>query len=95
MCPTLLICASLLMSDGDSGRCVTEDGANRPVGRAGIEAGEAATFTLKIRRRQGEAGPQAGAYRNTGELRLIELKCIEKIAFDGEKWRKMAPNGHL
>ena len=82
---TTLICASLLMRDFASGRCVTEDGANPPVRRTGIEAGKVPPFTPKNRRGRGEAGPKAGAYRNTGDLRLIELNCIEKLAFFGEK----------
>lgn len=45
MTPIVLICATLLMSDGDSGRCVTVDGERRRVRLAGIDAGEVAPFT--------------------------------------------------
>lgn len=45
MSPIVLICATLLMSDGDSGRCVTDDGARHRVRLAGIDAGEVAPFT--------------------------------------------------
>lgn len=45
MTPIVLICATLLMSDGDSGRCVTEDGERHRVRLAGIDAGEVAPFT--------------------------------------------------
>lgn len=45
MTPLVLICASLLMSDGDSGRCVTADGERHRVRLAGIDAGEVRPFT--------------------------------------------------
>lgn len=45
MTPIVLICATFLMSDGDSGRCVTEDGERHRVRLAGIDAGEVAPFT--------------------------------------------------
>ena len=45
MTPIVLICATLLMSDGDSGRCVTDDGTRHRVRLAGIDAGEVAPFT--------------------------------------------------
>nr|WP_313041252.1 thermonuclease family protein [Brevundimonas diminuta] len=45
MTPIVLICAVLAMSDGDSGRCVTEDGERHRVRLAGIDAGEVAPFT--------------------------------------------------
>ncbi|GAA0765806.1 thermonuclease family protein [Brevundimonas olei] len=45
MTPIVLICATLLMSDGDSGRCVTADGERHRVRLAGIDAGEVAPFT--------------------------------------------------
>lgn len=41
----VLICATLLMSDGDSGRCVTADGERHRIRLAGIDAGEVAPFT--------------------------------------------------
>lgn len=40
-----LICVTLLMSDGDSGRCRSADGGNYRVRLAGIDAGEVAPFT--------------------------------------------------
>lgn len=45
MSSIVLICATLLMSDGDSGRCITEDGVRHRVRLAGIDAGEVAPFT--------------------------------------------------
>jgi len=44
MTPLILICATLAMSDGDSGRCITEDGERHRVRLAGIDAGEVAPF---------------------------------------------------
>lgn len=45
MISTVLICVTLAMSDGDSGRCVTSDGERHRVRLAGIDAGEVAPFT--------------------------------------------------
>ena len=45
MSTIVLICATLLMSDGDSGRCVTDDGVRHRVRLAGIDAGEVAPHT--------------------------------------------------
>lgn len=45
MTPLVLICASLLMSDGDSGRCVTADGERHRVRLAGVDAGEVLPHT--------------------------------------------------
>lgn len=45
MTPIVLICATLAMSDGDSGRCMTADGVRHRVRLAGIDAGEIAPFT--------------------------------------------------
>lgn len=45
MTPLILICATLAMSDGDSGRCHTADGERHRVRLAGIDAGEVAPFT--------------------------------------------------
>lgn len=45
MIPLVLICATLLMSDGDSGRCVTADGERHRVRLAGVDAGEVAPYT--------------------------------------------------
>ena len=45
MTPIVLICAVFLFSDGDSGRCVTDDGVRHRVRLAGIDAGEVAPFT--------------------------------------------------
>lgn len=45
MTPIVLICATLAMSDGDSGRCVTADGERHRIRLAGIDAGEVAPFT--------------------------------------------------
>lgn len=45
MSPIVLICTAMLMSDGDSGRCVTADGERHRVRLAGIDAGEVSPFT--------------------------------------------------
>jgi endonuclease YncB( thermonuclease family) len=45
MTPALLICITLAMSDGDSGRCLTADGERHRIRLAGIDAGEVAPFT--------------------------------------------------
>lgn len=45
MTPILLICATMALSDGDSGRCVTADGERHRVRLAGIDAGEVAPHT--------------------------------------------------
>lgn len=45
MSAIVLICAALVMSDGDSGRCVTDDGVRHRVRLAGIDAGEVAPIT--------------------------------------------------
>ena len=45
MISTVLICAVLVLSDGDSGRCVTEDGVRHRIRLAGIDAGEVAPYT--------------------------------------------------
>jgi endonuclease YncB( thermonuclease family) len=42
---TVLICLSLVMSDGDSGRCHTADGENHRIRLQGVDAGEVAPFT--------------------------------------------------
>ncbi|MGN7111661.1 thermonuclease family protein [Brevundimonas diminuta] len=45
MTPLVLICATLVMSDGDSGRCHTAEGGRHRVRLAGIDAGEVAPYT--------------------------------------------------
>lgn len=45
MIAAVLICASLAMSDGDSGRCRTADGESHRVRLHGIDAGEVRPFT--------------------------------------------------
>lgn len=45
MSAILLICATLAMSDGDSGRCRTADGGNHRIRLAGMDAGEVAPFS--------------------------------------------------
>lgn len=42
MTPLVMICATLALSDGDSGRCVTADGERHRVRLAGMDAGEVA-----------------------------------------------------
>lgn len=45
MSALVLICTALLMSDGDSGRCVTADGERHRVRLAGIDAEELSPYT--------------------------------------------------
>lgn len=45
MSALVLICVTLAMHDGDSGRCHTADGRNIPVRLQGIDTGETAPFT--------------------------------------------------
>jgi endonuclease YncB( thermonuclease family) len=45
MSAVVLICLTLAMSDGDSGRCLTEDGERHRIRLAGVDAGEVAPFT--------------------------------------------------
>lgn len=45
MSALVLICTALLMSDGDSGRCVSADGERHRVRLSGIDSGEVAPFT--------------------------------------------------
>ena len=45
MIAAVLICATLAMSDGDSGRCRTADGESHRVRLQGIDAGEVRPFT--------------------------------------------------
>lgn len=45
MSATVLICLSLVMSDGDSGRCRTADGESHRIRLQGVDAGEVAPFT--------------------------------------------------
>lgn len=45
MTPLVLICVTLALSDGDSGRCVTADGETHRVRLAGVDAGEVRPFT--------------------------------------------------
>lgn len=42
---TLLMCVSILWSDGDSGRCRTADGVVHRIRLSGIDAGEVRPFT--------------------------------------------------
>lgn len=45
MTPLILICATLVFHDGDSGSCRAEDGTRHAVRLAGMDAGEIAPFT--------------------------------------------------
>jgi endonuclease YncB( thermonuclease family) len=74
MIPIVLVCATLLMSDGDSGRCVTEDGVRHRVRLAGIDAGEVAPFT-RCRQRPGiwACSPEARASSLRATVRAREL----------------------
>lgn len=45
MSALVLLCVTLAMSDGDSGRCMTADGERHRVRLAGIDAGEVAPHT--------------------------------------------------
>lgn len=50
MLTVTLVCLTLAMSDGDSGRCLTAAGERHPVRLAGIDAGEVAPFSRCQRR---------------------------------------------
>lgn len=45
MIATLILCATLAMSDGDSGRCRTANGDSHRIRLQGIDAGEVRPFT--------------------------------------------------
>ena len=45
MSAVVLICLTLAMSDGDSGRCLTDYGERHRIRLAGVDAGEVAPFT--------------------------------------------------
>lgn len=70
----ILICATLAMSDGDSGRCITEDGDRHRVRLAGIDAGEVAPFT-RCRQRPNvwACSPEAKASGPTATARARQL----------------------
>ena len=74
MSPIILICATLLMSDGDSGRCVTDDGVRHRVRLAGIDAGEVAPFT-RCRQRPDVWACQTAARSTAGraKARAVQL----------------------
>jgi len=74
MTPLILICATLTMSDGDSGRCVTADGERHRVRLAGIDAGEVAPFT-RCRQRPNvwACSPEAKASGPTATARARQL----------------------
>lgn len=78
MTPIVLICATLIMSDGDSGRCVTEDGERHRVRLAGIDAGEVAPYT-RCRQR-----PNVWAY--SAPARSTGVQATERA-------RQLAANG--
>lgn len=74
MSPIVLICATLLMSDGDSGRCVTDDGVRHRVRLAGVDAGEVAPFT-RCRQRPDvwACSPAARTTANAAKVRAVQL----------------------
>ncbi|MNS81578.1 hypothetical protein D3C72_1152920 [compost metagenome] len=74
MSALVLICATLLMSDGDSGRCVADDGARHRVRLAGIDAGEVAPFT-RCRQRPDVWACSPGARNAAGraKARAVQL----------------------
>ena len=74
MTTIVLICATLLMSDGDSGRCVTDDGARHRVRLAGIDAGEVAPFT-RCRQRPDvwACSPAARTTAGRAKARAVQL----------------------
>ncbi|EKY30700.1 nuclease-like protein [Brevundimonas diminuta 470-4] len=78
MTPLILICATLLMSDGDSGRCQTADGERHRVRLAGIDAGEVAPFT-RCRQRP-------NVWACTAPARLSAARATERA-------RQLAANG--
>lgn len=74
MSALVLICATLLMSDGDSGRCVTDDGVRHRVRLAGIDAGEVAPFTRCRQRPEVWAcSPAARPTADAAKVRAVQL----------------------
>lgn len=78
MSPMLLICATLAMSDGDSGRCTTAEGERHRVRLQGIDAVEVSPFT---RCRQ-----QPAIWACTASLRPIGVRARDRA-------RQLAANG--
>lgn len=74
MSAIVLICAALVMSDGDSGRCVTDDGVRHRVRLAGIDAGEVAPFT-RCRQRPDvwACSPAARTTAERAKVRAVQL----------------------
>lgn len=74
MGPVILICATLLMSDGDSGRCVTTEGERHRVRLAGIDAGEVAPYT-RCRQSPGvwACSPAARTTADRAKARAVQL----------------------
>lgn len=74
MSATVLICLSLIMTDGDSGRCHTADGGNHRIRLQGVDAGEVRPFT---RCRQSPnvwaCSPQAREWGDDARARAREL----------------------
>lgn len=91
MSPIVLICATLLMSDGDSGRCVTDDGTRHRVRLAGIDAGEVAPHT-RCRQRPDvwACSPAARTTADRAKARAVQLaasgaRCAIK---DTDRYRR-------
>ncbi|GLK49516.1 hypothetical protein GCM10017620_24890 [Brevundimonas intermedia] len=74
MLTTVLICVTLAMSDGDSGRCHTADGESHRIRLQGIDAGEVAPFT-RCRQRPGvwACSPVARSLAGTATVRARQL----------------------
>lgn len=93
MSPSLfLICATLAMSDGDSGRCVTADGERHRVRLAGIDAGEVAPFT-RCRQRPNvwacSAQARGTAARATERARLLAANGARYTVRNRDRYQRI------
>lgn len=92
MSALVLICATLVMSDGDSGRCRTADGQSHRVRLAGIDAGEVAPFT-RCRQRPNvwACSPPARSTADRARARARQLAAngARCTVTDNDRYRRM------
>lgn len=92
MTPLILICATLAMSDGDSGRCHTADGERHRVRLAGIDAGEVAPFT-RCRQRPDvwacSAQARSTAARATARARQLAANGARCTVQDRDRYQRI------
>lgn len=91
MISTVLICTALLMSDGDSGRCVTADGERHRVRLAGIDAGEVAPHTrCRLRPDVWACSPvaRASADRATQRVRRLAANGARCTVTSVDRYRR-------